>query len=51
MSTDYVINLYYNNEFPNWPLKNVMENRISFGIKDQQLKKFQSLKVTWKESI
>lgn len=51
MSTDYVINLYDNNDFPNLPLKNVMENRISFGIKDQQLKKFKSLKVTGKKSI
>ncbi|CAG2213131.1 unnamed protein product [Mytilus edulis] len=50
MASDYLLNLMDNNSFPELPLKNVMINNFETVLMKNQLKKFDSLKVTLLES-
>ena len=51
LSNDYLLNLMEVNDFPNLPVRNVMENNIIYIMNEDQLKKFDSLKVTEVEAI
>ncbi|XP_076116381.1 uncharacterized protein LOC143083892 [Mytilus galloprovincialis] len=50
MASDYLLNLMDNNSFPELPLKNVMINNFETVLMKDQLKKYDSLKVTLLES-
>lgn len=51
LSNDYLLNLMEVNDFPNLPVRNVMDNNIIYIMNEDQLKKFYSLKVTEVEAI
>ncbi|XP_048749370.2 uncharacterized protein LOC125661419 [Ostrea edulis] len=51
LATDYVLNLMEVNDFPNLPVRNVMKDNVSYVLSENQLKKFDSLKLTELESI
>lgn len=51
LATDYVLNLMEVNDFPNLPVRNVMKDNVSYVLSENQVKKFDSLKLTELESI